>query len=301
MKLVGVAAVAVVLAVGMAGCIEDDPDDNGKVDPDNRGLVVEVTGENTTTLRGPLTAQLAWLTENRDARKTYTLEVNADQEISPYTFTSLYSDSFLYTIRLRGVGGNRSIRLSPNASGNMFTLGDGVNLVLENNITLQGRSSNNSGSMVYIDGRGASLTLEGGTITGHSTESNGGAVYVRWGTFVMQGGTISDNKATRGGGVYVFEDGANFDMRGGTITGNTATVQGGGVWLANSNSALFQKTGGTITGYDTDPENGNVVKDGSNVQTGMGHAIYRSADQRRETTVGPAVDRRHDREDGWDD
>jgi hypothetical protein len=191
----------------------------------------------------------------------------------------------------------------------MFTVGDYITLILENNITLQGRNNNKSGSMVYVDGYfgwNTEFIMDGGTITGHATESNGGAVYIRRGVFIMNGGTITDNSATRGGAVYVFEGGSgdsrtNFDMRGGTITGNTATVQGGGVWLANSNNALFQKTGGTITGHSTDPETGNAVMSGSTAQTGMGHAIYRSADQRRETTVGPAVDLRHDREDGWDD
>jgi hypothetical protein len=199
----------------------------------------------------------------------------------------------------------------------MFTVNDDITLILENNVTLQGRSNNNSGSMVYIDGGystdgNCKFVMDGGTITGHATESNGGAVYVRMGTFIMNSGTISGNKATRGGGVYVHEgdwgSGGNlrtsFDMRGGTITGNIATVQGGGVWMASSGHiahTLFQKSGGTITGYDTDPEAGNAVMSGSTAQTGMGHAIYRSADQRRENTVGPAIDLRHDREDGWDD
>jgi hypothetical protein len=308
MKLVGVAAVAVVLAVGMAGCIEDDPDDggNGKNGGGDQGVTVEVVDENTTILRGNLSAQLGWLQTNNRTNNTYILEVNADQEINPYTFISNNNHGNGPTIRLRGIGGNRTIRLTSNSSGNMFTVSLRAKLILESNITLQGRSNNNSGSMVYIEGYDGVFTLDGGTITGHSTESNGGAVYVRQGTFIMNGGTISDNKATRGGGVYLFEGvdrdrTTNFDMRGGTITGNTATVQGGGVWIANSNFATFQKSGGTITGYDTDPENGNAVMSGSNAQTGMGHAIYRSADQRRETTAGPAVDLRHDREDGWDD
>jgi hypothetical protein len=272
--------------------------------------------ENTTILKGSLNAQLGWLAvrDNVTSNVTYILEINSDQTISPHVFSNHSSGSTSsgtrnITIRLRGIGGNRTIKLSSN--GNMFTVPRSNTLILENNITLHGHNGN-SGSIVYIDGDarvgygiGARFEMAGGTITGNITESHGGAVYVRNGTFIMQGGTISGNSAIRGGGVYMFEGAsgvtANFDMRGGTITGNTAAVQGGGLWIANSDFVSVEKTDGTITGYDTDPETGNAVMSGSTAQTGMGHAIYRGADQRRETTVGPAVDLRHDREDGWDD
>ena len=60
----------------------------------------------------------------------------------------------------------------------------------------------------------------------------------------MNGGTISGNTATFGGGVGVDNDGT-FTMNGGTISGNTANFDGGGVELVNG---TFTMTGGTISG-----------------------------------------------------
>ena len=78
--------------------------------------------------------------------------------------------------------------------------------------------------------------MEGGSITGNSA-TNGGGVYVYRGTFNMSGGSITGNTATgdgntpsTGGGVFVSED-STFSMSGGSITGNTATSYGGGVYV----------------------------------------------------------------------
>ena len=111
------------------------------------------------------------------------------------------------------------------------------------------------------------------------------------GTFNMNGGSISGNTASRGGGVY---NGNSFNMRGGTITGNTAREYGGGVY------GSLAKTGGTITGYNSDPSNGNVVKDGEGVLARRGHAVYYSSDRRKETTAGPDVNLSSSNSNGWD-
>ena len=90
-------------------------------------------------------------------------------------------------------------------------------------------------------GTGSQCNLTGGVITGGQgydagTYTFGGGVYVKNGTFTMEGGNIAGNTSAKGdgGGVYVsssvyLSNKNNFTMNGGTITGNSARDDGGGV------------------------------------------------------------------------
>ena len=102
-----------------------------------------------------------------------------------------------------------------------------------------------------------------GTIIKNATA---GGVCVDSGTFIMYSGTISDNEASWGGGVYVGE-GGTFEMNGGTISDNKAYYYyddyyyggyGGGVCVGYYST--FEMNGGTISGniayYDDNEEDG---------------------------------------------
>lgn len=84
------------------------------------------------------------------------------------------------------------------------------------------------------------FTLKGGTLTDFSAASNGGAVSVEGGTFIMEGGNITKSLTYFGGSVYV-KDGI-FTMGGGMISNCVATF-GGGVYV---NSGTFTMNGGKI-------------------------------------------------------
>jgi uncharacterized repeat protein (TIGR02543 family) len=289
----------------------------------NDGSAFNVTGNVTlyakwnpiTVVPGStLAAKLSWLQTYALSNVDYTVEVSANESISPTMLS--YSNRSNIGITLRGTGAVRTVSISSN--GAMFTVESGVTLTLDNNITLQGRSSNtdsiivvngklvmNTGSLVsgntssiygggvYVATSGT-FTMNGGTVSGNTVSvSNksacGGGVCVD-GTFTMSGGTISGNTTSAGigsgivsygGGVYVF---GSFTMSGGTISGNAATfpssnfrgtAYGGGVFV---DSGTFTKTGGTIYGYSTsDIANSNVVKDSSRtgvVKSNSGHAVY---------------------------
>lgn len=101
------------------------------------------------------------------------------------------------------------------------------------------------------DSTGSQCDLTGGVITGGQghgigTYTYGGGVYVRNGTFTMEGGNIAGNTSAKsnGGGVYVSSvgDENNFTMNGGTITGNRAMDNGGGVYV-NSYSGFIMNDG----------------------------------------------------------
>jgi hypothetical protein len=71
--------------------------------------------------------------------------------------------------------GGATIGLSSGSTGSLFTVEDKVTLTLGGNITLQGRSDNNA-SLVHVDG-GALVMKNGSTITGNKA-TNGGRMYV---------------------------------------------------------------------------------------------------------------------------
>ena len=106
-----------------------------------------------------------------------------------------------------------------------------------------------------------SLTLWNGCITGNNagTGDSGGGVYVEdGGSFIMNGGSITDNAAgSNGGGVYVTK-GGSFIMNGGSITDNTADTNGGGV----HNRGTFEMSGTATVSGNTGSEGGGVYNYG---------------------------------------
>jgi TolB-like protein len=280
---------------------------------------VEPTIQGTMVPGKNLTQKLEWLTRSADSRNTYIIEVNADDTIAPYMFA--YKGGVDITIVLRGDNVNRTIWLRSN--GVMFTVRKDVTFILDNNVTLHGRSKN-TGSMVYVESEGTfkmrtgsaiignniknsdvnsrhsggvlvggTFEMSGGAISGNTGWKRGGGVTLvsrDYAHFIMIDGIISNNNALDGGGVYVSE--GKFTMRGGTITGNTADVKGGGVFLCSFGCVpRFTKTGGIITGYNSDQANGNAVKDeDGNILARKGHAVFFNENRRKETTSGPNAD-----------
>jgi hypothetical protein len=217
----------------------------------------------------------------------YILTVDRDIETAPVVINGGIDMNFLNsTITLRA-DEPREIKLA--SVGNLFYLQGGstdpVTLVLDNNITLRGRSDNNA-SLVMV-GQFANLEMrDGSMITGNTVSSvpvEGGGVMVNSGAFTMNGGTITANQAyntssvTRGGGVMV--DYGAFTMNGGTIAANraksaTSNSTGGGLFLAQHN-VVFIKTGGVIYGQDHAAAGNLAVDLGDAPQaSGSGHAIY---------------------------
>ena len=107
-----------------------------------------------------------------------------------------------------------------------------------------------TGSGVYMtaaDGRKATVNMYGGTITGNTGHTV----------------TVKNVDSTRGGGVYV-DSNAQFTMRGGSITENTADV-GGGVYYSASNSLFVSGKVDIAGNKDTSGAASNV-----NVPTSSG-------------------------------
>ena len=155
--------------------------------------------------------------------------------------------------------------------------GDGYNTILfvqGGDLTLtnsvEGAGAVTGGSLGVAVGYGGAFTMNGGAISGNTSESSGGGVCVYdASTFTMNGGAISGNTAYNyGGGVYV-DDGGTFAMAGGTISSNTA-YEGGGVYV--DWGGAFAMAGGAISGNDAN-DGGGVCVDGGGAFTMAGGTI----------------------------
>jgi uncharacterized repeat protein (TIGR02543 family) len=197
----------------------------------------------------PLQAALTWINANALDGEDYTVTLENDETLAPWTLS--YGGKNV-SITLDGGDAERTVSLS--TTGSLFTIGSGVTLTLDENVTLQGLISNTA-ALVRVNG--GALTMENGSKLSGNTAYNatGGGVYVNSGTFTMNGGTISGNTSSSstssynatGGGVFV--NSGTFTMNGGTISDNTSSsaysAYGGGVYVGSSGT--FTMSGGTVS------------------------------------------------------
>jgi hypothetical protein len=128
--------------------------------------------------------------------------------------------------------------------------------------------SNNTGSNIQVGGgyypksgvgggvfAEGNITLSGNASITNNTAEQGGGVYVN-GSMVMEGGTISGNKAEHGAGVFVPKE-RTFTQKGGTITANEADFAGGGVYVESGGT--YNAQGGTVTGNKAGGDGGENV------------------------------------------
>lgn len=121
---------------------------------------------------------------------------------------------------------------------------------------------NAGGGGVFVEDN-AAFEMTNGTITGNKTNGMGGGVAtavlsesdtVGGGQFRMIGGTISNNTASCGGGVYSWSGKGRVVLEGGNIVNNTAHRQGGGVYVSHApwsitiKNALITANTATIQG-----------------------------------------------------
>ncbi len=155
--------------------------------------------------------------------------------------------------------------------GGSLTICDcaGGGVITGGNVKEHDGSGGSSGGAIYVDNN-STVTLNGGTIKDNSAVQGGG-VYVNRGKFIMNGGVISDNNASAGGGVYLHNGDATFEMSKGSISNNTAGHQGGGVYVNGGNGeGGFTMNGGTISGNKVDkstPDQDKTTYSGGGVYT----------------------------------
>jgi hypothetical protein len=249
-------------------------------------------------------SKLSWIASNAESNSNYIINLDYDEGIGPTNLSYTGKSNIILYLRSTAM---RTISLSSN--GILFTVGSGVTLVLDSNITLQGHNENNS-SLVRVRIGGSFIMRDGTKITsnicsrdnyqiGSSYFCIGGGVHVNGGIFTMNGGEISSNTVVSnssgrsyGGGVYI--DGGTFTMSGGKISGNVASGYygyGGGVYVYGG---TFAMRGGEISGnvanerYTSYPSYGGgvYVTGGTFDKTGEIIYGYTSGDSKSNTVKG---------------
>jgi hypothetical protein len=119
----------------------------------------------------------------------------------------------------------------------------------------------NNGFGILISNEDAICTIDGGEVR----NNNSCAVFVSKGLFVLKSGTITDNKAKMGAGVFVAAY-TKFEMQGGIITNNKADS---GAGVAVDADAKFEMNGGTITNNTADTGAAVII---------MGKGIFEMSD-----------------------
>ena len=188
---------------------------------------------------------LDWITLNAVEGEEYSIVLSDNLAASSNV---LDCNGKSVTISLKSSGSEIQLSYATRSpSSSLFTVKKGVTFVLENGVSLIGRSTA-SRPPVTVDG--GIFIMNGGGIrdskVDHSESWYGGGVDILSnGTFIMNAGKISGNSAPAGGaGVYVSEN-ATFVMNGGNI-GNNYTKEfgrGGGVSVRGS----FAMFGGSIS------------------------------------------------------
>jgi hypothetical protein len=155
------------------------------------------------------------------------------------------------SLTIVGLDSERTITCGT-TNGRLFQINNEAQLHLENNITLKGKVTASTSSLIYITN--GSLTMnDGSIITGYTTSTINGAIDINSVTasFVMNGGQISGNQntnTTKDAGIVCIHNAANFTMNGGTVTENTVRAGGCINILATTPEGSFTMNSGTITG-----------------------------------------------------
>jgi len=154
----------------------------------------------------------------------FLLAINADVDTDTAKLDQDYAD-----LRIVGLGGERKINMK-GTTGRIFVVGaagkKNIALTLGNNVTLNGKDSNNT-SLILVQ-EGATVTmLANSKVTGNTSS---GAGYVSW----------DNNHGFGVAGVHV--DGATLIMSGGNISGNTNALEGTKNGTSTNNGYMVAKT-----------------------------------------------------------
>lgn len=229
----------------------------------NSGVHLEIIGN--TTIRPGVEGDPEGIPPREPVAELYATKVTISRSNAGILFNITGADRSLTigkNVILKGLSAN-SNSLVRVADGGKFVMDEG-SLITGNTMNAATTPYSYGASAVYITNNGE-FHMKGGEISGNTSNwgyytstvnlgtSGGGPA---GGKFIMEtGAVIKDNKHINSGYQYtgtVNIQQGTFEMRGGEITGNsrgTTAYMGrpaGGVFVGNSNAALFQMKGGVI-------------------------------------------------------
>jgi uncharacterized repeat protein (TIGR02543 family) len=172
----------------------------------------------------------------------------------------------LQDITLKGRPGNDTV---------LVKVGLGGSMIMNQNAKISDNTNKTSdnGAGLFIDG--GTVTMNDGEISGNTNKGYGGGVRItKHGVMVINGGKITGNTSQRGGGIH-FTDYSTVTMHGGEISNNTAEGHGGGIFVHGNSGSHFVKTSisadgksGIIYGSSAGPGLANTASNGAAIWDG---------------------------------
>lgn len=182
-------------------------------------------------------------------------------------------------------------------SGKTLTVADGATLQ-NNKIESKGNWYPEAGGGVFVDG--GTLNITGGTIQNNEAVWGGGVYGIYGATINMSGGTIQNNKAVKdnsrknsggcGGGACLATN-AKMNLSGGTIKGNTAWLYGGGISVGpdvdfEQGKPTLSMTGGTVDSNTSDGTGGGIFVQAGATRTSYGVATISAGNITNNSSLG---------------
>jgi hypothetical protein len=145
-----------VISMALAGCDNGSTDDGSSDEDENNntstGNKLVITGFDSYMPSGSwidvsamsgsglLEKSINWLKINAVTGTTYTIQLDTNETLSPTGLSqSVLNNVNSLAISLKGLGTERTVQLG--SSGILFTVGQGVTLVLDGYLTLKGRTN----------------------------------------------------------------------------------------------------------------------------------------------------------------
>ena len=160
-------------------------------------------------------------------------------------------------------GATAAVKIS--GEGAEFTINGGT---ITNNHEKGGANSVKGGAVQVLNG--AKMTMNNGEIKSNNHDDpddivvHGGGIYVDAASVEMNGGTITDNQAFQGAGVYLTEN-SSFTMKGGSISGNGYANRSK---FAPAGGGIYAGDGCTVTIQSADKEHPATISDNKTLKTG---------------------------------
>lgn len=146
-----------------------------------------------------------------------------------------------------------------NANGHsMFKMKNPISSVYLKDITIKNASSDDDGSVVYLENNSASFTTDNAVITNNTSSADGGAIYAKSGSVTMTDTTLSNNTAGGSGGAMYVTDDSTVELTNVDFKNNTAGDKGGAIYTNKDILITAQNGSSTIEGNTANGENNGI-------------------------------------------
>ncbi len=149
-----------------------------------------------------------------------------------------------------------------NANGHyMFRLYNPISTVSLRDIEIKNAYSADSGSVAHISNNTASFSATNSIIRNNSSDSDGGAIYVKSGTLSVNNSTISENSSKGNGGAIYATDEAQVEFVNVDFKSNNSEGKGGAIYT-NTNITVSANNGSsTFEGNNANSDNNAIYVD----------------------------------------